>query len=210
MKRYHHPDLRAALLEAALSELTEKGPRRFSLRQVAARAGVSHAAPYRHFRDKDDLLAALVRDGLGSLTRSLREANQVPADSARERLGRLGRAYVSYGRRNPRLLTLIFSDLGFGALGAVPPDRATKAEYDAFGELEGTVKACQREGSLDPGLDSGLLSLLVWSTVHGLAILFIENVIPAMTAERGLPPDAAESEILRALGEFFYPKERKV
>jgi len=208
MKRYHHPDLRAALMDAALSELTEKGPRRFSLRQVAARAGVSHTAPYRHFQDKDALLAALVRDGLGSLTKSLREANLIPADTARERLGRLGRAYVSFGRRNPRLLTLIFSDLGFGALGAVPPNLPNKSDYDAFGELESTVKACQREGSLDPELDSGVLSLLVWSTVHGLAILFIENVIPAMTAERGLPPEVAESEILRALGEFFYPKER--
>ena len=210
MKRYHHPDLRAALLDAALSELTEKGPRRFSLRQVAARAGVSHAAPYRHFPHKDALLAALVREGLGSLTRCLREANQVPASTARERLGRLGRAYVGYGRKNPKLLTLIFSDLGFGALGAVPPNIPVKADYDAFGELESTIKACQREGSLDPNLDSGVLSLLVWSTVHGLAILFIENVIPSMTAERGLSPDVAESEILRALGEFFYPKEREV
>lgn len=208
MKRYHHPDLRAELMEAALEELTEKGPRRFSLRQVAARAGVSHTAPYRHFPHKDALLAALVRDGLASLTSSLREANQIPADTARERLGRLGRAYVNFGRRNPKLLTLIFSDLGFGALGAVPPNLKNKSEYDAFGELESTVKACQNEGSLNPKLDSGLLSLLVWSTVHGLAILFIENVILSMTADRGLPPDAAESEILRALGEFFYPMDR--
>jgi AcrR family transcriptional regulator len=208
MKRYHHPDLRAALMEAALSELTEKGPRRFSLRQVAARAGVSHTAPYRHFKDKDALLSALVREGLASLTKSLKEANRIPADTARERLGRLGRAYVSFGRQNPKLLTLIFSDLGFGALGAVPPDITNKSDYDAFGELEATVKACQLEGSLDPELDSGVLSLLVWSTVHGLAILFIENVLPAMTAKRGLSPDVAEADILRALGEFFYPKGR--
>ncbi len=208
MKRYHHPDLRAALMEAALEELTGKGPRRFSLRSVAARAGVSHAAPYRHFQDKDALLAALVREGLRSLTAHLRDANRDAAGSARERLGRLGRAYVAFGRANPQLLALMFSGLGFEVLGATPPERADKADYDAFGELESAVRECQAEGSLDPDRDSGVLSLLVWSTVHGLAILFIEQVIPAMTAQRGRSADAAEAEILEALGEFFHPGER--
>lgn len=209
MKRYHHPDLRAALMEAALAELTEKGPRRFSLRQVASRAGVSHTAPYRHFPDKDSLLAALVLEGMRSLTTVLRRANQEPAAEARERLGRLGRAYVAFGRANPQVLSLMFSGLGFNVLGASSPDNPRKAEYDAFGELESTVRECQREGSLDPDRDSGVLSLLVWSTVHGLAILYIENVIPFMISERGLRTDQAESEILRALGEIFYSKGRE-
>lgn len=208
MKRYHHPDLRTALLDAALSELKEKGPRRFSLRQVAARAGVSHAAPYRHFPDKDALLATLVLEGMRSLTTALKEANRGPPAEARERLGRLGRAYVAFGRSHPQILSLMFSDLGFKALGTASPDHTDKAEYDAFGELESTVLQCQREGSLDPDRDAGVLSLLVWSTVHGLTILYTENVIPFMIAERGLRADQAESEILRALGEIFHSNAR--
>ncbi len=209
MKRYHHPDLRSALMRAALAELTEKGPRRFSLRSVAARAGVSHAAPYRHFPDKDSILAALILEGMRALTSTLREANREIASSAREKLGRLGRAYVAYGRENPQVLSLMFSGPGFSALGTASQGTPHGAEYDAFGELESTVRECQREGSLDPERDSGVLSLLIWSTVHGLAILFTENVIPSMAAERGMSETAAEAEILQALGDIFHPCPRR-
>lgn len=205
MKRYHHPDLRTALLEAALVELAEKGPRRFSLRNVAARAGVSHAAPYRHFPDKEALLADLVLDGMRSLTGALREAGSASARDARERLGRLGRAYVAFGRANPQILALMFSGPGFRALATASSEAPHGDDFDAFGELESAVRECQREGSLDPGRDSGVLSLLIWSTVHGLAILFTENVIPSMAAERGLSAAAAEAEILRALEGLFHP-----
>jgi len=206
MKQYHHPDLRVALMRAALDELTEKGTRRFSLRQVAIRAGVSHTAPYRHFPNKETLLATLVLEGMRSLTTTLRDANQEPAADAQERLGRLGRAYVAFGRANPQVLSLMFSGVGFNALGAAGPDHERDPDYDAFGQLEATVQACQREGSLDPEQGSGVLSILVWSTVHGLTILYTENVIPFMVAERGIRADQAEAELLKALGRIFNAK----
>lgn len=209
MKRYHHPDLRSALMRAALAELTEKGPRHFSLRSIAAKAGVSHAAPYRHFPDKDSILAAVILEGMRSLTAVLREAEREPAADARERLGRMGRAYVAFGRRNPQVLSLMFSGPGFSALGAASPGTPHEAEYDAFEVLESTVRECQREGSLDPNRDSGILALLIWSTVHGLAILFSENVLPSMAAERGLSESAAEAEILQALGDLFHSNARR-
>ncbi len=205
MKQYHHPDLRRALLDSALEELKEFGPRRFSQRRVSARAGVSHAAPYRHFEDKDALLAALVMEGMRGLTGVLREARARPAANSRERLGVLGRAYVSFGRENPQVLALMFSGFGFSALERKRPKAPQGPEYDAFGELEATVRECQAEGSLDPGRDSGILSMLIWSTVHGLAVLFAENVIPSMAAERGVSGERAESEILGALSEIFHP-----
>ena len=203
MKRYHHSDLRSALLDAALDEMKEKGPRHFSLRQVAARAGVSHAAPYRHFPDKESLLAALVLRGMKGLTDCLRSAALEPAVNARGRLSRLGRAYIAFARRNPQLLSLMFSGIGFTAVNASRAVNLQVSDYDAFGELEIVVRACQEEGSLDPRRDSGILSLLIWSTVHGLSILYTEDVIPHMVAERNLPEGLAEAELLKALDELF-------
>ncbi len=203
MKQYHHPDLRSALMDAALEELAERGARLFSLRRVSARAGVSHTAPYRHFADKDALLAALVLEGMKSLTRALRDAAALPARTARERLGTLGRTYVAFGREHPQVLSLMFSGIGFQAIGRARTGRPKSPEYDAFGVLEAAVTACQREGSLDPGKNPGILSLLVWSTVHGLSVLFIENVIPHMVAERGASGAGAEAELLTALGDLF-------
>ncbi|HYM69483.1 MAG TPA: helix-turn-helix domain-containing protein, partial [bacterium] len=73
-RSYHHGDLREALLRAAIDLVADVGPRGFTLREVARRAGVSHNAPYRHFRDKEELIAAVAAEGFRELTRAMLEA----------------------------------------------------------------------------------------------------------------------------------------
>lgn len=82
IESYHHPNLRRTLLSAAAAELRERGPAALLLRRVALRAGVSHAAPYRHFHGKKDLLAAIVWDTQEAFTTALRRA-LVPAESSK-------------------------------------------------------------------------------------------------------------------------------
>src|SRR5260370_18632371 len=75
-KPYHHGNLREVLLESAIRLIGEVGPAGFTLRELARRAGVSHNAPYRHFRDRDDLMAAVATQGFRELTRAMRPATE--------------------------------------------------------------------------------------------------------------------------------------
>src|SRR5438045_6558281 len=106
-KAYHHGDLRTALLEAAAELLDEGGPEAVSLRECARRAGVSHAAPYRHFETKDALLFALADEGFGWLAESGAKAMH-GIRNARERLDAYGAAYVRFAIENPARFRLMF------------------------------------------------------------------------------------------------------
>ncbi|HUW70345.1 MAG TPA: TetR/AcrR family transcriptional regulator [bacterium] len=198
---YHHPELKARLLETARLELAQMGVRNFSLRAVAGRAGVSRTAPYRHFEGRDGLLGALTAQGFLELTAALREADAGCPGSSLDKLLAQGSAYLDFGRRRPELLELIFSNQGIlavmkdASIGRSPPS----ADYDAFGVLEARVAACQAEGILSLGLPPYMVATLVWSTVHGLSTLEREGVLGHMAVERGLAPEAAANTILGAL-----------
>src|ERR1700683_623749 len=97
---YHHVELKQTLLDAAVALIAEVGPQAFTLREVARRAGVSHNAPYRHFKDKEDLLAAVATGGFDRLTRALAAAG--PKASPLDRLRLSGVAYVDFAMRYPR------------------------------------------------------------------------------------------------------------
>jgi AcrR family transcriptional regulator len=104
---YHHGNLREALLQGALRAIAELGPGAFTLREVARRAGVSHNAPYRHFRDKDALLAAVAAQGFRELTRAMRDAGKRQS-KALDRLKQSGLAYVAFAIRRPEHFTVMF------------------------------------------------------------------------------------------------------
>src|SRR3984885_3733491 len=105
---YHHGDLAAALVEAALALLEETQDWAFSLREVARRAGVSHNAPYKHFPEKRDLLAAVATRGFEALAKRTLSSLKGLTD-ARARLLACGRAFVAHGVANPALYRLMFS-----------------------------------------------------------------------------------------------------
>ena len=106
-RSYHHGNLKHALLDASLALIRTVGPGAFTLREVARRAGVSHNAPYRHFRDKGELLAALAADGFDRLTKSMTDAAR-GGGGALDRLRLSGRGYVQFALRYPQHFAVMF------------------------------------------------------------------------------------------------------
>src|SRR4029079_17242415 len=110
---YQHGDLRPALIQAGLKLLGEEGVQGLSLRGAAQLAGVSHAAPYRHFRDKDALVAAIAERGFRLLTQAMRdELARSRSRDAVARLRAIGQGYVTFAVTHPAYFRVIFGDLG--------------------------------------------------------------------------------------------------
>ena len=171
-KSYHHGNLRETLLESAIRLIAEVGPAAFTLREVARRAGVSHNAPYRHFQDKDDLLAAVATEGYNELTAAMTAA-AAKETIPRDQLKQAGLAYVSFALRRPEHFTVMFE---------APPSKqqrpdAEEARKRAFATLLGLVEQCQNKEQLSPG-DTLDFALLAWSWVHGIAKLAITGRLP--------------------------------
>ncbi len=156
-KPYHHGDLRSALFVAAEAELTDRGIESFSLRSVAKRAGVSHAAPAHHFGDTNGLLTALASEGFTRFQETL-DAREVGATDARDRAVRAGFGYLEFAMARPTLFRLIFS--------SVRPDFASPdliaAANRAYDHLVGLVTALG-------GHEADVIAL--WATSHGIADL---------------------------------------
>lgn len=174
---YHHGNLREALLEAGIALIGDVGPAGFTLREAARRAGVSHNAPYRHFRDKDALLAALAAQGFEELTASMLRAaakERMPL----ERLRVAGAAYIDYALRRPEHFTVMFD-----APAADTGDPAHAAGARAFATLAGFIVECQKEGELAPG-DPLQIARVAWSLVHGIAKLAIAGRFPGWPKSR--------------------------
>lgn len=167
--RYHHGDLRRALLDASLALISEEGFGALSLREVARRAGVTHAAPYRHFADKEALLAAVAEEGLRAMTLRMKE-RMARETTPERRLCACGVAYVLYALENPSHFRVMF-----GPHFTKPPDMASAdEELNSFGLLMGTITEGQRAGVFREGAPQ-TLALLCWSLVHGLASLLVDG-----------------------------------
>lgn len=171
-RAYHHGNLKEQLLEAAVTLIGETGVHGFTLREVARRAGVSHNAPYRHFRDKDDLLQAVAAQGFDRLTAAMTEA-MAAAGTPRDRLRLAGRGYVQFALASPHHLLVMFD---------TPLPDTIRPEYQAAGHrafqtLLDCISAVQAAGDLPTG-DPHAFAVLAWSAVHGLAKLAISGRLP--------------------------------
>ena len=178
-KRYHHGDLRNALLEAARA-LLEEGPLAdLSLRAVARRAGVSHAAPYRHFPNHEALLVELAVEGFAELRAGI--AAVAPQSSAEsDRIAKIGAAYMRFAASRPALARLMF--------GPQLPNRERFAELGAAADSIGI--------EIGDALHDPALGLAVWAAVHGLAMLILEDVIDLGQRRSGLEVLPSRAEIL--------------
>ncbi|HKD77897.1 MAG TPA: TetR/AcrR family transcriptional regulator [Ktedonobacterales bacterium] len=173
-KPYHHGDLWRALVQAGIEILHEEGVHALTLRAVARRAGVSHAAPYRHFADKDELLSAIAEDGYQRLIAGLEDVLSHDYDDAGTLLQVAGRRYVHFILDNPDHVRVMFSGL-LGDYEKYPG--LENAANQAFALLMEMIARCQRIGGLIPG-DPAQQGLAAWSMVHGLASLLMENCFP--------------------------------
>lgn len=176
---YHHGDLRNALLDAARAILEEESLGALSLRAVARRAGVSHAAPYRHFPNHEALLVELASEGFAELRAEIVDASQAQGAQL-DRITNVGAAYMRFVARRPALARLMF--------GPQLPNR------EAFPGLAESADGIGDE--IGKALGDSALGLGVWAAVHGLAMLVLENVIDLGQRRSGLDVLPSRAEIL--------------
>ncbi len=186
--RYHHGDLRSALLDAAEALLAERGLVGFTLRECARRAGVSHAAPAHHFGNVTGVFTALATRGFERLVQALRsELDGVDTAAAGAAMIATGRAYVGFARREPELFRLMFRR---ELLDAEDP-ALCRASEETYAALTNVIRGERGEAPIDadslhllkttPGLVDDVL--VGWSHVHGLAHLLIEGQLDVMVGD---------------------------
>jgi AcrR family transcriptional regulator len=168
--RYHHGDLRRALLEAAVRTIQKQGFAALTLRAVGDELGVSRSALYRHFADKSALLTAVASEGFRMLGRDLFAAWEAGGKGQRG-FEAMGEAYVRFALQNPWHYRVMFGG-GF-ELDAADPE-LNEAGTAAFGALLDALVACQAQGLVrrdDPQTQANF----VWAVVHGIAMLAIDG-----------------------------------
>jgi AcrR family transcriptional regulator len=171
---YHHGDLRAALVRAALELLDESGEIELSLRAVARRAGVSPAAPYRHYADREALVSAVAAVGYRELAERLAAAH--PSPSTPDELASVAIAYVQFALERPALFRIMFSE---------PCDRDNDERVAATAAVSLYVRGIVERSF--PAADADALATAIWALVHGLAFLHLDgklNATPSVVADR--------------------------
>lgn len=179
-KAYHHGDLKNALIAAGADILAKDGVGGLSLRKVAQQAGVSHAAPYAHFADKQALIAAISTDGYRRLYEALAATTQQYADDPARQLVEGAWAYVQFAVNDTDYFKIMLS-------GAIEKEK----DYPAFVEISQRsfallvqiVEACQQAKILKRG-PSDLIAVGVWSLIHGFVSLFLEDQISHTVLDR--------------------------
>ncbi|MFD5266596.1 TetR/AcrR family transcriptional regulator [Streptomyces sp. NPDC058335] len=170
---YHHGDLRAALLESAERTLREKGVGSLSLRELARETGVSHAAPGRHFKDKQALLDALALAGYDRMAKALDAAHD-PTLPLQPRLTALARAYLTFATENAELLALMYARKH----EPEATEQMAAGVDRTVGAFERVIADAQRQGEVIEG-DPQQLTLFAGAALHGLAALTAGGMLDA-------------------------------
>jgi AcrR family transcriptional regulator len=176
-KSYHHGNLRDALVSAGLEILERKGPAALSLRAVARKAGVSHAAPAHHFPTLGHLLGEIEARGFEEFVRFLDEVAAQGAQDPESRLKAIGRAYIEFAMAHKSLYTLMFQTTG-KIVGTQTLESAMQAAWD---QLVATIAAYLERSKTDAITLAGAVQ--VWSMVHGFVLLSNDNRFPPVVRD---------------------------
>jgi len=179
-KKYHHGDLKNALISAGVEILAKEGTAGLSLRKVAQRAGVSHSAPYAHFKDRQSLIAAISTEGFKQLYDELDTAVLAQAGDPKGQLAEGAWAYVQFAMNNTDTFKIMFS-------GVLEKEK----DYPSFVEVSrktfervvDIVRTCQNAGVLRPAPPE-LMAVSIWGQMHGIVSLVLEGQIPRALLER--------------------------
>lgn len=185
---YHHGNLREALIKAALDLISQKGPAGFTFAEAARAAGVSAAAPYRHYRDRDALIADVAKRGYDSFELALTKAWNGGKPDVHTAFDALGRAYLAFAKREPAYFAAMFeSGLSFATFPELKDagDRAFNVLREACAALAETLPPDKRPPVL-------MMALHIWSLSHGIAALFARGD----SARRAIP--MAPEDLLEA------------
>ena len=177
-RRYHHGNLRSELLDAAERTLASSGAGELSLRELAREVGVSHAAPRRHFRDKQALLDALAQRGFERLGRSLDKAMVSAGDGFAARLAAFARAYVRFATANGALLELMFA----GKHRAGASESLKTAASDAFARPLALVAEAQAAGEVVPG-DPERVATVLFAALQGLVSMANSGLVDSASID---------------------------
>jgi AcrR family transcriptional regulator len=167
-RSYHHGNLREALVQAALDLIAEKGPAGFTFAEAARQAGVSAAAPYRHFRDRDALMADVAKRGFERFAEQLAAAWDEGRPNLRAAFERVGKTYLAFARNEPAYYSAMFeSGLSIAEHRELHEagDRAFSVLRSACEAIVATMPAAKRPPAL-------MVALHIWSLSHGIASLF--------------------------------------
>jgi AcrR family transcriptional regulator len=177
---YHHGDLRAALIDAATDTIEELGPPGLTIREVAKRAGVSHAAPYRHFAGKDELILAVVERGFALLQDTMKQARDSAGEGAVEQFAASGEAYFSFARQYPTYYRVMFSgDL----LSGTGDETLRHTSTSAFLDIKSYLRDCQ-DLELVRKDDELLQAIAIISSIHGFVSLVNDNRIGMLVEDK--------------------------
>jgi AcrR family transcriptional regulator len=179
-KTYHHGDLKNALIEAGADILSREGVSALSLRKVAQKAGVSHAAPYAHFADKQALIAAISTAGYQKLYEQIAHAADRYRSEPLRRFVEASWAYVQFALDEPDQFKVTLS-------GMIEKEQDYPAFVETakqtFGLVVEVVEQCQQAGILQPGA-SDLTAVSVWALIHGFVTLLLEHQISHTVLDR--------------------------
>ena len=179
-KNYHHGHLKTALINAGIEILSKEGLSGLSIHKVARKAGVSHAAPYAHFADKQALIAAISTEGYRRLYDELYNAAEAHKDNTQHMLVEVGWSYIQFAMKDPEHFKTMVS-------GVIEQEK----DYPEFREMSqksfqllvNLVRNCQEAGLLAPG-PVDMIAISLWSLVHGFVLLLLEGQISHTLLER--------------------------
>ena len=189
---YHHGNLREVLIEAALTLIAERGPAGFAFAEVARAAGVSPAAPYRHFRDRNALVAEVARLGFERFTAELATAWNGGRPDAVAALENCGRAYLAFARHDPAAYAAMF-ETGFPLEEDAQLLAASERAFAVLRRAADAVCDLHKTGPRPPAL---MVALHIWAMAHGIASLFVGRLDAARRKLPMTPEELLESGVL--------------